>query len=237
MRRRVLIGTIVVGILAGACGDDAPPTTTTGSTTSVDTSSTVATTTTTTPEPTTTVPAEDEQAVWPFAGGDRYTTPEDAVRTFARAYLDYTDPTLSAFEAGDARSGEIEVRAGPGLAAFTTVLVRRFADDTWWVLGASTPDIVSSSPEPGATISSPVTLEGESRAFEANVNVDIRIVGSTESIATGFVMGGGFEGLAPYSKAFDFDPVDADRGVIVLRVLSPKDGGAESATIIPVQFG
>ncbi len=237
MRRQIFVNAIVIGffIVAAGCGDDGP--TNTGPTSSVAPSSTVVTTTTTSPEPTTTEPSQSEVAIWPFAKGERYSTPDAAVRAFAVEYLGYTDPALGAFEAGDGRSGEIEVRAGVGLAAFTTVLVRRFADDTWWVLGAMTPEIASTSPEAGATISSPVTLEGTSRAFEANVNVEIHIAGSIEAIVTGFVMGGGMEDLEPYSKAFAFESPEADFGVIVLRVLSMKDGGAESATIVPVQFG
>jgi hypothetical protein len=222
----------------GACGSDGDGDSTTtapaSSSTAATTPETTATTATTGPP--TTVPVDTEQAIWPFADGDRYDTPEAAAQSFAVDYLGYTETSLGELAAGDGRSGEIEVRAGEGLSAFTTVLLRRLSDDTWWVIGAVSPDIQPTSPESDATITSPVSLAGSSVAFEANVNVEIRVAGSIEALVTDFVMGGSME-MGPYAKDIEFPDPGADEGVIVLRVLSMKDGGTEAATVTRVRFG
>lgn len=231
----------VVSVLAlvfggAACGSDGDSDSTT---TAPSNSSTAATTTpesTATTAPSTSVPADTEQAIWPFADGDRYDTPEAAAQSFAVDYLDYTETSLGEFAAGDDRSGEIEVRAGEGLAAFTTVMLRQLSDDTWWVIGAVSPDIQPTTPASDATITSPVSLTGSSLAFESNVNVEIRVVDSVEPIVTDFVMGGSME-LGPYAKDIEFADPGVERGVILMRVLSMKDGGCEAATVTRVRFG
>jgi hypothetical protein len=90
-------------------------------------------------EPNGTVPSsETRDAIWPLADTTtRFDDPVAAVTSFAVEYLGFTDPVIGEFQEGDARSGEVEVRAvdvGPP----TRVLVRQLTDDdTWWVVGFS----------------------------------------------------------------------------------------------------
>ena len=132
-------------------GDDSPPTTTTEATE--------------TPEPTATATATTAQAiteqeaasvVWPDPAGDlRYNDPATAVAGYAEEFIGFDAPAYGEFMQGDARSGEIALRATDN-GAVTTVLVRRMSDGTWYVLGSSTPNIVLEAPAAGAKIDDPL---------------------------------------------------------------------------------
>src|SRR5689334_12156148 len=71
-----------------------------------------------------TLPVDTSTAVWPPAGGARYTEPVAAAKGFATDLLGFVDPVVGVYQAGDSRSGEVEVRpvaTGP----VTTVVVRQ----------------------------------------------------------------------------------------------------------------
>jgi len=176
-------------------------------------------------------------AIWPFGSSTtRYGDPVQAATGFAVQYLGFVDPVLGTFMQGDSRSGEVAVRAttaGP----VTTVIVRRLApDDTWFVLGASSPHLQLTSPEWNAPVSSPVTVAGRSTAFEATVDVEIRQDGSLIPLATGIVMGGANGEMGPFSKAFPFGRPVASSGAIVLKTMSAQDGHIAEATVVRVRF-
>jgi len=63
---------------------------------------------------TTTTLAATEQpatAIWPFASSaTRFSDPLLAAQTFAIDYLGFTRPLIGAFQSGDNRSGEVQVR-------------------------------------------------------------------------------------------------------------------------------
>ena len=80
------------------------------------------------------------------------------------------DPVVGAFQQGDGRSGEVEVR-GFAEGAPTVVLVRQLEDDTWFVIGATTDSIRLATPALGATITSPQPLTGMAYAYEGTVPV------------------------------------------------------------------
>ena len=133
----------------------------------------------TTTVPLTTLPVDTSTAMWPFASSAiRYSDPVSAAHGFATDYVGFTDAVVGEFRQGDARSGEVPVQA-KATGPITTVLVRQLGD-SWWVLGASTPNIQLTSPAALATISSPVRLQGMSTAFEATVNTEVRSDGSTQ---------------------------------------------------------
>jgi hypothetical protein len=216
-----------------ACGSSDSSSTATTATTTASTSTTA--TPSTTAAPAATQPAE---AVWPSAAGSvRFADPVEAARSFAVDYLGFTSPVLGPLQSGDGRSGEVAVQPradGP----VTTVLVRRLApDDTWWVLGASTPNLQLTSPAALATITSPVTLAGQSTAFEATVDVQIRQDGTPDALAKDFVMGGSMGEMGPFSKAVPFTPPSAAAGAVVLETFSAEDGTVREATVTRIAFG
>lgn len=239
-RRWIVAGTAVVVVVAavalwfGGDGDDetvAPVSTTTTSTTAG------STTTTGGPETTaTTIPAV-ATVLWPFPGTTtRFATPEDAARSFAAEFLGFQDPIVEAFRQGDARSGEVPVRAaarGPE----TTVLVRQVGPgDDWSVLGAVTENIDVTAPAAGATIASPVTVEGRAVAFEGTVQVEVRADGELGAIGEGFVTGGGDE-PRPFTGSVPFETPGAPYGALVFFTTSAEDGRVWEAAAFRVAFG
>jgi hypothetical protein len=200
-------------------------------------------TTTPTTEPTTVpttavVPVDTSTAVWPWASSTvRYTDPVAAARGFAVDFVGFTDPVVGAFQQGDSRSGEVEVRPvanGP----VTTVFVRQLGTDgTWWVLGSATANIQLTSPSAGAVVTSPVTLAGTSTAFEANVSVAVHQDGSTTPLAETFVMGGSMGEMAPFTGEVAFTAPSAEYGAIVLSTASMEDGRMWEASVVRVRFG
>ncbi|HUS60624.1 MAG TPA: Gmad2 immunoglobulin-like domain-containing protein [Acidimicrobiales bacterium] len=240
-RNRVLLGigaaaaaaAVVVAALAIANDDD-------------DSINTVASTTTTTADGTTTpddatttsvAPAVDRSVpVFPDpATSRRFDDPQAVTVAFARDLLGFAEPIVGEFQAGDNRSGEVELRAF-AQSTPTIVLVRQLEDDTWFVLGASVESIRLDSPEAGATITSPEALRGAAFAFEGHVGVKLYADGIAEPIAETYVTGRGDE-MGPFAGELTFDVPDGVRdGVLVLFEASAKDGTTIRATVIRVHF-
>jgi hypothetical protein len=241
-RTRILFGlgaaivviAVVLGVLA-LTGDDDTDVDTSGTTTT----SAVATTTTAVTTTTAGSTVDVSQAMWPRAGtSQRFDDPVSAARSFAVDFVGMIEPVMGDFQAGDSRSGEVEVRPlvdGP----VTTVFVRQLQDDTWFVLGAVTENVTLASPEVGATIECPLTLTGEALAFEGTVAVAIRDDVSDEPIGTGFVTGGGTE-VAPFEGQVDCDlsalPEGDQYGSIVLTTEGGEDGRAWQAAAVRVRL-
>jgi hypothetical protein len=226
----VALVSIVVVVIA-VSGDDGPSASTS---TSTSTSTTPPDSTGTSLEP----PDDIASAIWPDAAGRvRYDDPVVAALAFATDFVGFTNPVAGEFRQGDERSGEVDVRPradGP----VTTVLVRQVSsDDTWWILGSTTGNIVLESPEALATIPSPVPLTGRSSAFEATVQVELRVDGRRPAHASGFVMGGGGAELEPFQGSLDFDPPGVDAGALVLFTASAENGQIWEAAVTRIRFG
>lgn len=235
--RRLSAPVVLFAALAAAgCGSSAKTSSTT--TTAATTTTVAGSTTTGAGSTTTTVPASQaDTAVWPFVSSTtRYTDPVQAARGFAVDYLGFVDPVVGAFQQGDNRSGEVAIKA-TSQGATTTVFVRQAStDDSWWVLGCTTSNLQLQSPAALAAITSPVTLKGQSTAFEATVNVEVRQNGSLKPLGTGIVMGGSNGQMGPFSKAISFTKPTAKAGAIILKTLSAKDGNIAEASVLAVTF-
>jgi Immunoglobulin-like domain of bacterial spore germination len=188
--------------------------------------------------PTTTTPAASalDEAVWPTpSSGVRYATPAAAARGFATDFLTMPSPVVGAFRQGDARSGEVPVRAtarGPE----TTVLVRQLAAGTdWYVIGASSATIVVDSPGALETVRSPMALSGRAMAFEGVVNVSVRDDSSSAPIASTTVVGGG-DALRPFATTVAFSAPASRYGDLVLDARSAKDGSVTCASVLRLRF-
>jgi len=225
-RRSVLAALFGTALLITAgCAKSTPSSTTTTTTAASSTTST---------QPSTAQPAT---AVWPFAAeATRYSDPLSAARSFAVSFLGFVDPVVGAFEQADSRSGQVPVQAS-STGPVTTVIVRMLtADNTWWVLGASTPNLQLETPKTLDTVGSPVTLSGQSTAFEATVNVQIRQDGVLAPVKEAIVMGGSNGTMGPFSGTVDFAHPTATAGAIVLKTISAKDGNISEASVIRVRF-
>ena len=232
-RRFAAVGILlVVSVSAVACGSN------TSSPSSSTTSTSISTPSTNIAAPTsTTAPAASTwTAVWPTAASTtRYRTPETAAQGFATDYLHMTNPVISGFQQGDARSGEVPVQPNP-TGPVTTVLVRQLgSDNSWWVLGAGTASINLSAPVWNARITSPVTLTGTSEAYEGTVQTQVRQDDTTKPLGEGYVTGGSTS-MGPFSGSLAFTKPTTKYGAVVLYMTSGENGGVMEASVIRVEF-
>lgn len=192
-----------------------------------------------TPTPTTAGSISDREAasvVWPDPAGDlHYQEPMVAVAGYAEEFIGFDAPAYGGFQQGDARSGEVELRATAN-GAVTTVLLRRMSDDNWYVLGSSTPNIELASPTAGAEIDDPLSLTGRARAFEGTVQVSVFQRGGAEPLGEGFVTGRGDGTLGPFDDQVRWTNPGSGAGVLVLHTESAEDGSVWEAMSVPVTF-
>lgn len=179
-------------------------------------------------------PAPDAGA-GPFVYDDGAATPEAAAEAFAVEYLGMRRPVVGAFHEGGPSDGEVEVRSaerGP----VTVVGVSRHAAG-WGVTFAATDEIRLAVPEPLATVSSPVIVAGESRAFEGTVQVEVREDGmlAGEALGRGFVTGGAGPEHGHFSGQIPFEE-GGPGGAVVLWIESAEDGSVWAATVVRVQL-
>lgn len=198
---RVLVPSLaVVALVAAGCGSDD---TTSGDTTTTSTTTTEATTTTTEPA------GLEQPAIWP-AADVVFDTPEAAAEDFVDQVLG-VPPVLGEFQAGDSRSGEIELLfPGEGDSGTQTprgvILLRQLGpDDGWFVIGVANDNASITSPETGATVpAGPVTVEGVARGFEATVIVRAFVAGNaTTDLDQQIAMGGSMATPEPISVTLD----------------------------------
>lgn len=186
---------------------------------------------------TTTTAAQPADALWPFASSPtRFTSPAGAAKSFAVHYMGFTKPIVGAARRVSATAAAVAIRASsPG--STTTVLVRQFTSSkSWWVTGATSSEIVVTTPRPMQQISSPTRLRGASTAFEAVVNVDVRQDGSLKDLASTTVMGGSMGVMGPFAKTISFAHPSKGAGAILFRTLSAKDGHVVVASVVRVVF-
>ena len=177
------------------------------------------------------------QAIWPWSDtSTRFTDPVEAATSFATDYLGFTDPVVGDFQAGDSRSGEVEVTAG-AVGPTTVVFVRQLTpDDTWWVLGAASQNITVEQPAQGEVADSPLTISGTASAFEGTVDVELRADGNGEPVYEGFVTGSGSPEPGPYEATIEFTSPGPVGGALVLISRSPEDGRVVEASALRIFF-
>ena len=176
-------------------------------------------------------------AIWPWgATSTRFADPIEAATSFAIDYLGFTDPVIGEFQAGDSRSGEVEVAAG-NVALTTVVFVRQLTDDdSWWVLGAASQNITVEEPAQGTVVISPLTISGMASAFEGTVDVELHADGNGEPIYEGFITGSGSPEPGPYEATIEFTSPGSVGGTLVLISRSSKDGSVVEASALRIFF-
>ena len=178
-RRRVLLAggaglavALVAALLALAPGDpdrlrtDRPGAPVTAPATTATTAAATADTTTFAP-------------LWPPADHPQYSEPVAAVQSFMREYLRATLAPLSPFRPGPGGTGEVDVYlVGEGGDVITQRVVAtvslRQVGDAWTVTGASSDDIVVSTPRSSEVVGAPVVVEGRARGYEGTIGVTVR---------------------------------------------------------------
>jgi len=175
-------------------------------------------------------------AVWPSPDSEtRYTDPVEAARGFAVDFVGFTDPVLGEFLVADSRSGQVEVKPSAN-GPTTIVFVRKLGDDdNWWVLGSASQNVIVQRPTVRAIIDSPMTVSGQSKSFEGNVEIELRGDGVGEPLVTGVVTGGAEE-LAPFEGSFEFTDPGSGGGALLATVPNAADGGVLEAAVMRVFF-
>jgi hypothetical protein len=158
-----------------------------------------------------------------------------AARAFALDFVGFSDVVAGPFRAGDARSGEVEIR-DKGTGPATTVMLRKLGTDgSWWVIGAATEYISVTSPGAGEDIASPVTVSGSAHTWEGVVKVEVRQDGSREPLGSGVVTGGG-DMMRPFSGSIAFSTPTQPYGALVLVSHSGENGQIVQASVQRVAF-
>ena len=158
-----------------------------------------------------------------------------AVTGCAEDFVGFDGPVIGTFQQGDSRSGEVEVRADPD-GPVTTVFVRLLGpDDTWWVLGSATANIVVTEPEALEVVDSPLRVAGQAVAFEGVVDLELRADGSTTPLIEDIVVGGG-DRLRPFDGEFTWTNPGEGAGALLLSTHSMDDGDVNEAAVLRVIF-
>lgn len=216
------------------------------------------------PSPTTTtttvhVPSPAVEAwpgIWPFASAEAvaayvadpgiglFFDAEATALEFARAYLGLPDPVSSSgfvATAGGAQGGvAVLPRPGAPPSLLTRIQVQRVGGDDgpYVVVGADTDAVRVERPMSGDAVASPVSVTGESVAFEATVQVAVRQDGQAagEALGRSFVNGGNGPDLGPFQGEIPFDPPTEPGGAVVFTIESAADGSVQQASVVRVAF-
>lgn len=227
---RLMAASAAAVLALSTCGDNPDRPSTTSSSSATTASTTVAATTTTT------TAVLEQAAIWP-AASVYFATPEAAAKDFVEKALK-VPATLGEFQAGDSRSGEMEVFSpGEGGSATRVVrgrlLLRQLgARSGWFVLASVNDNATISSPAQGSKVAAgPVSVSGKARGFEANVVVSARLAGHTETLSSVVTQGGAFETPMPYAVSLDLS--GAKPGDVVLLLVR----GGTGLETDPGEFG
>jgi len=167
----------------------------------------------------------------------RFTDPVVAARSFAIEFLHMISPTIGSLVSTGAQDGTVSVQV-PSSSAVTTVEERRDpSGGTWWITGATTPNLVVTSPRPLDHVVSPLAINGQSTAFEAVINLQVLQDGSLQAIATGTAKGGSMGTMGPFATSLTFPAPASSGGALVVVTISPKDGTVAEATAVRLTFG
>jgi immunoglobulin-like protein involved in spore germination len=240
-RRNLVVALVILlalGVGAGIAllatsGDGRSSSSSTSTSSSSSSSSTSPATTTTTQA----APADTSTAIFPVANSaTRYSDPVAVTRAFATDFARFTAPIVGTFRQGDARSGEVDLRA-TATGPISTVLVRQLGSDgSWYVIGAGTQNIQVQAPTALAAVSSPVNVSGTSTAFEATVNVEVREDGNAQPLGKGIVMGGSNGAFGPFHGTLAFTAPSTALGSVVFSTASAEDGRILEISAVRVRF-
>jgi len=183
-----------------------------------------------------------DQVLWPDPAGDLTADPVDAVRGFLSGPLGLPDPPLSPFRETEPGVGEVDVHAR-GEAGQTldrvasTVTLRRLDGEHWFVTGARSSDVEIDTPEPLATVSSPLDVSGRVRGYEGTVNVWMLDRFGGDGVASDPAGGtGGSQQLEAFSTEVSFVATGTQRGALYAETDRGTSNGIPSFTAYPVRF-
>jgi hypothetical protein len=230
---------LLASIVAGCGSSKKASNTTTGLSVSAPSSTTSATASTTASSGSSTLGGKLATGFWP-TGATGTAKPLDAAKSFATDYLDIADPAVTGCDevltsAPEQCTATVKAR-GRGAATNVGVIG---SDGNWKVASADSPDIkVTGHTVTGGNL----TVTGESTAFEAIINVEIRALdwshASPHVLAKGILRGGSNGAFAPITGSIDL-PAGMPSGSAVLVLYAADASGqgtATAATVVPIDL-
>jgi len=206
----------------------------------------------TTAVPAAPAPSEPFAGIWPFTsdrqvdvyradpGTGMFFNAEATTLEFARVYLGMPEPLATTVATGSGGTAEVAVRARGRSPMVTRVQVRRFggAEGPYAVVGTTTDNIRIDRPTSGELVGSPVPLKGQGRAFEGNIEVEVRQDGQARGsfLGRGIVTGRGDGELGPFNAVLSIKAPTAAAGAVVFLTTSAEDGAVQEATVVRVLF-
>lgn len=101
---------------------------------------------------------------------------------------------------------------------------------------AADPSIIVNAPAPGQTISSPVTVSGQARVFEANVRITIFDATGTVLADTFTTASEAAPALAPFSAQVPFAGTTAQQACVRVFEESAQDGSPRNVVQVEVNL-
>jgi hypothetical protein len=101
---------------------------------------------------------------------------------------------------------------------------------------AADPSMVVAEPVAGATVTSPVTISGQARTFEANVRLTIFDAEGNELADTFTTAAEAGPALAPFSTSVEFQVASEQPGCIRVFEESARDGSPVNVVQVEVQL-
>lgn len=161
----------------------------------------------------------EQPAVWP-APGVIFDDPEAVAADFVTTVFGFA-PNLGEFQAGDVRSGEIEVRSPDetgGTAVRSVLLLRQLGpDDGWHVLAAISGTNSIDAPASGTEVpAGPLTATGSGRGFEGLLVVEAFLAGTDTRLDQQLAQVGSMEETEPYTATLDVSDAPSGSTIIIL---------------------
>jgi hypothetical protein len=169
--------------------------------------------------------------LWPF--NERFATPEAAAKSFAVDYLGMTLARVG--KTIDEPVREVEVFPNASATARTLVEVVELPDDGWVVLGAVADEIKVDHPTAEDGLSSPLSVSGTSTAFEAQIALELRPIGSTTPVIRTSTMGGSNGEIGPFSTTITPPATDQPLVLLVYEADASDQGKMTKATVVRLE--
>jgi Immunoglobulin-like domain of bacterial spore germination len=191
--------------------------------------------------------ALQDAILWPSPDGPGVIEPREAALSFLTEVVGVTDPALSSFQSERPGLGTFDLyeRAEDGTVrtgrVASTIEVRRFDDGRWFVTGASSADVVISSPTGLTAVASPLQVEGEGHGFEGTIVVSLLARSTADSgspLGSVSVIAGSGEALEPFSVSLPFSaPAAPDTGILLASDTSGLEDGVTRFSALAVRLG
>jgi hypothetical protein len=188
-------------------------------------------------------PSELDQALWPDpAGGELFTDPVEAARSFVTAVTGAPDPPMGEFAAAPPDGGVVALYrvaedGSPMDRVAADISLRRLDGEHWFVTMATSLDVRLGSPAAGEQVSSPLAVTGEGHGFEGTIVVQLRERSPAATLlGDDIAIAGAGEALEPFTISLPFEGATARIGILIASDTSGADVSVPAFAAVPVRL-